>query len=267
MRRLVDDERGYTFVENIPGTPYDTLDFAPVPEPKTVKNRIHLDVTTPDVDALVAAGATVLRAQDERSAGPCSPTPTATSSARSSSPADAGATEPHRPPVGRCGSARPVRLLHLGAQHPDHADHEGQHHPDQRAGEPAGPTARRSCSPRRTAAAATVPRSIHGAASCSARPQARDDRERDRQDEEGHDRGRGVQEQQAEGEALQDAADLQQRRTWRSRRARCAPRRRRRRRPAWPARRTSWRARSRRARRSARRAPWRPAPGRAPASA
>ena len=63
--QVVDDERGYTYVENIPGTPYDTLDFAPVPEPKTVKNRIHLDVTTPDVDALVAAGATVLRAQDE----------------------------------------------------------------------------------------------------------------------------------------------------------------------------------------------------------
>ncbi len=63
--RAVDDEKGYTYVEDIPGTPYDTLDFAPVPEPKTVKNRVHLDVTTSDLDALVAAGATVLRAQDE----------------------------------------------------------------------------------------------------------------------------------------------------------------------------------------------------------
>ena len=36
-----------------------------MPEPKTAKNRIHLDVTTDDVDALVAAGATVLRAQDD----------------------------------------------------------------------------------------------------------------------------------------------------------------------------------------------------------
>jgi glyoxalase superfamily protein len=37
----------------------------PVPEPKTVKNRIHLDVTTGSVDDLVAAGATVLRAKDD----------------------------------------------------------------------------------------------------------------------------------------------------------------------------------------------------------
>ena len=31
---------------------------------RTGKNRIHLDVTTPDLDALVAAGATILRPQD-----------------------------------------------------------------------------------------------------------------------------------------------------------------------------------------------------------
>jgi catechol 2,3-dioxygenase-like lactoylglutathione lyase family enzyme len=63
--RAVDDEKGYTYVEEIPGAPFDTLDFVGVPEPKTVKNRIHLDVTTSDLDGLVAAGATVLRAQDE----------------------------------------------------------------------------------------------------------------------------------------------------------------------------------------------------------
>jgi len=62
---LVDDERGYSYVHTVPGAPFESLDFAPVPEPKTVKNRIHLDVTTDDVDALVAAGATVLRAQDD----------------------------------------------------------------------------------------------------------------------------------------------------------------------------------------------------------
>jgi catechol 2,3-dioxygenase-like lactoylglutathione lyase family enzyme len=62
---LVDDERGYSYVDRVPGAPYDSLDFAPVPEPKTVKNRVHLDVTTADVDYLVAAGATVLRAQDD----------------------------------------------------------------------------------------------------------------------------------------------------------------------------------------------------------
>ena len=63
--RLVDD-RGYSYVDRVPGAPYDSLDFAPVPEPKTVKNRIHLDVTTADVDALVAAGATILRAKDDQ---------------------------------------------------------------------------------------------------------------------------------------------------------------------------------------------------------
>jgi catechol 2,3-dioxygenase-like lactoylglutathione lyase family enzyme len=63
--RLVDTDRGFSYVDQVPGAPYDSLDFIPVPEPKTVKNRIHLDVTTADVDSLVAAGATVLRAQDD----------------------------------------------------------------------------------------------------------------------------------------------------------------------------------------------------------
>lgn len=59
--RLVDDEEGYSYVEQIPGAPFESLDFVPVPEPKTAKNRVHLDLLTPDVDALVEAGATVLR--------------------------------------------------------------------------------------------------------------------------------------------------------------------------------------------------------------
>jgi len=41
--------------------PVLTMDFVPVPEPKTVKNRIHWDVTVPGVAALVQARATVLR--------------------------------------------------------------------------------------------------------------------------------------------------------------------------------------------------------------
>ena len=40
--------------------------IVPVPEPKTVKNRMHIDVVG-DTDALLAAGATLLRARD---AGP-----------------------------------------------------------------------------------------------------------------------------------------------------------------------------------------------------
>ena len=63
--RSVDTDHGYSYVDQVPGAPYESLDFAPVPEPKTVKNRIHLDVTTGSVDDLVAAGATVLRAKDD----------------------------------------------------------------------------------------------------------------------------------------------------------------------------------------------------------
>jgi catechol 2,3-dioxygenase-like lactoylglutathione lyase family enzyme len=62
---LVDDERGFSWVQDIPDAPFDSIDFAPVPEPKTVKNRLHLDVTTPDLDALLAAGAVLLRPQDD----------------------------------------------------------------------------------------------------------------------------------------------------------------------------------------------------------
>jgi hypothetical protein len=58
--RLVDSERGFSYVDQVPGAPYDSIDFIPVPEPKAAKNRVHLDVSTPDLDALLAAGATVL---------------------------------------------------------------------------------------------------------------------------------------------------------------------------------------------------------------
>lgn len=61
---VVHDERGFSYVDEIPGAPFDSLDFIPVPEPKRVKNRIHLDVLTADVDAVVAAGARVRREDD-----------------------------------------------------------------------------------------------------------------------------------------------------------------------------------------------------------
>lgn len=60
-----DHEDGYSYVEPVPGAPFESLVFVPVPEPKTVKNRIHIDVTTPDVELLIDAGATLLRARDE----------------------------------------------------------------------------------------------------------------------------------------------------------------------------------------------------------
>jgi hypothetical protein len=59
-----DEEHGWSWLEGVPGMPFESIVFAPVPEPKTVKNRIHWDVTAPDVDVLVAAGARVLRRPD-----------------------------------------------------------------------------------------------------------------------------------------------------------------------------------------------------------
>jgi hypothetical protein len=61
-------EHGWAAVEDVPGAPFESLVFAPVPEPKTVKNRIHWDVdaTGPDaVDELVRRGARVLREPDD----------------------------------------------------------------------------------------------------------------------------------------------------------------------------------------------------------
>jgi Glyoxalase-like domain len=56
---------GWFALEGVPGMPIDAMDFADVPEPKKVKNRIHWDVTVPDVAPLVTAGATVLREPDD----------------------------------------------------------------------------------------------------------------------------------------------------------------------------------------------------------
>ena len=63
---FVEHEAGYATVEHVPGMPITTMDFVPVAEPKAVKNRIHWDVTTPDIDPLIAAGASILRRQDDQ---------------------------------------------------------------------------------------------------------------------------------------------------------------------------------------------------------
>ena len=57
---VVDDERGFSWIEGVPGLPFDAVDFIPVPEPKTVKNRIHWDITCDDVPKLVTRGARLL---------------------------------------------------------------------------------------------------------------------------------------------------------------------------------------------------------------
>jgi hypothetical protein len=51
-------------VEKVAGMPILTMDFLRVPEPKTVKNRIHWDVRVADVQSLLDAGATLSRSKD-----------------------------------------------------------------------------------------------------------------------------------------------------------------------------------------------------------
>jgi hypothetical protein len=62
--QVVDDPGGWSAIEQVPNVPFSAITFASVPEPKVVKNRLHVDVTTQDLEAIVAAGATVLRPQD-----------------------------------------------------------------------------------------------------------------------------------------------------------------------------------------------------------
>ena len=52
---------GWFTVDGVPGMPILTMDFVPVPEPKTAKNRIDWDVTVPAVAPLAGARAAVLR--------------------------------------------------------------------------------------------------------------------------------------------------------------------------------------------------------------
>jgi predicted enzyme related to lactoylglutathione lyase len=66
---VVDDERGFSWVQDIPECPWSSFDFTGVPEPKTVKNRIHIDVATDDLTALVDHGATVLRPKGDGGIG------------------------------------------------------------------------------------------------------------------------------------------------------------------------------------------------------
>jgi hypothetical protein len=61
----VAENDGWYTLEDVPGMPIRTMDFAAVPEPKTVKNRIHWDVTVPGITPLVEAGAVLLREPDD----------------------------------------------------------------------------------------------------------------------------------------------------------------------------------------------------------
>lgn len=61
-------ENDWLWISKIEAVPFEGFDFVPVPEPKTVKNRVHWDVTLNPgvtVDDVMDAGATVLRRPDD----------------------------------------------------------------------------------------------------------------------------------------------------------------------------------------------------------
>jgi hypothetical protein len=57
-----ENEEQFSWVEGVAGLPFGLV-FGDVPEPKTVKNRIHWDVVGRTEDVL-AAGATLVRSRD-----------------------------------------------------------------------------------------------------------------------------------------------------------------------------------------------------------
>jgi hypothetical protein len=58
-------EKGWAWLDQLPMVPFENIVFARVPEPKTAKNRIHLDLEVDDVQRLVDHGAAVLREPDD----------------------------------------------------------------------------------------------------------------------------------------------------------------------------------------------------------
>jgi Glyoxalase-like domain len=58
-----DQDRGFSWIDRVPGMPWPMV-FQWVPEPKTVKNRMHWDVWG-DTESFLAAGARLLRGRDD----------------------------------------------------------------------------------------------------------------------------------------------------------------------------------------------------------
>jgi predicted enzyme related to lactoylglutathione lyase len=66
--RVVEHD-GWTQVLDVAGAPFGGMAFNPVPEPRTAKNRVHVDVLADGTDELVARGATVLRPKGDDGLG------------------------------------------------------------------------------------------------------------------------------------------------------------------------------------------------------
>lgn len=66
--RVVREEE-WCSVEDVAGAPFESIVFQPVPEDKTTKNRVHIDVSTDDLAGLVAQGAMPLREKGDDGIG------------------------------------------------------------------------------------------------------------------------------------------------------------------------------------------------------
>ncbi|WP_240917022.1 VOC family protein [Nocardioides sp. HDW12B] len=64
-----DADNGWSFLEGVPGCPFEYLVFVPVPEPKVVKNRVHWDLVVPDLSALLVKGAALLLPEGDEAEG------------------------------------------------------------------------------------------------------------------------------------------------------------------------------------------------------
>ncbi len=60
-----DDAKPWWWLESVPGSPFQYWVFNPVPEPKTVKNRVHWDVTADELQPVLDAGAGLQREHDD----------------------------------------------------------------------------------------------------------------------------------------------------------------------------------------------------------
>jgi hypothetical protein len=60
-----DETKPWWWLENVPGSPFVYWVFNPVPEPKTVKNRVHWDVTADELQHVLDAGAVLQRERDD----------------------------------------------------------------------------------------------------------------------------------------------------------------------------------------------------------
>ncbi|QIX25808.1 VOC family protein [Nocardioides sp. JQ2195] len=61
----IGDDAEVPYVDEIADAPFENLVLVPVPESKTAKNRVHLDLSVPEIAPLLEVGATLLAEHDD----------------------------------------------------------------------------------------------------------------------------------------------------------------------------------------------------------